>query len=224
MRRRAARHRGVLEAPGRPTVRQCAGMIERLTRLRPPFQDPHRQALHAALVGGRRGAGPQAFDLTAPDGSLVGPFGLMLQAPHLGGPLEALGAAVRFETGLTERVREVAILAVAVATDSGFEVWAHERVGRLAGLSEAELAGIRQGTFGAGDGVDPTEAMAHDLAVRLAERRPLDDEVYAAAVARLGEHGLLELVVLVGYYALLAQLMDVFGVEAPDAGEAAGGG
>lgn len=198
-------------------------MTERLQRLHPPFQDPHRQALHAALVGGRRGAGPQAFDLTAPDGSLVGPFGLMLQAPHLGEPLEALGAAVRFETGLTDRVREIAILTVAVATDSGFEVWAHERVGRLVGLSETELAGIREGTFGHGADVDPAEATAHDLAGRLTERSPLDDETYAAGVSHLGEHGLLELVVLVGYYAMLAQLMEVFGVEAPDGGEPAGG-
>ena len=198
-------------------------MTERLQRLRPPFQDPHRQALHAALVGGRRGAGPQAFDLTAPDGSLVGPFGLMLQAPHLGEPLEELGAAVRFETGLTDRVREIAILAVAVATDSGFERWAHERVGRLAGLSETELDGLRAGTFGEGADVDPAEAMAHDLAGRLVERRPLDDDTYAAGVGRLGEQGVLELVVLVGYYAMLAQLMQVFGVEAPDAGEPADG-
>ena len=194
-------------------------MTERLQRLRPPFQDPHRQALHAALVGGRRGAGPQAFDLTAPDGSLVGPFGLMLQVPHLGEPLEALGAAVRFGTGLTDRVREIAILTVALATGSGFEVWAHERVGRLAGLSETELGALREGTFGEGADVDPVEAMAHDLAARLAERCPLDDDTYAAGVARLGEHGLLELVVLVGYYAMLAQLMEVFGVEAPDDGE-----
>lgn len=193
-------------------------MTERLQRLHPPFQDPHRQALHAALVGGRRGSGPQAFDLTAPDGSLVGPFGLMLQAPHLGEPLEALGSAVRFETGLSDRVREIAILTVAVATDSGFEVWAHERLGRLAGLSEAELDGIRAGTFGAGAGVDPLEAMAHDLARRLAGRQRLDDDTYAAGVARLGEQGVLELVVLVGYYTLLAQLMDVFGVGAPENG------
>lgn len=197
-------------------------MTERLQRLRPPFQDPHRQALHAALVGGRRGAGPQAFDLTAPDGSLVGPFGLMLQAPHLGEPLEELGAAVRFETGLTDRVREIAILTVAVATDSGFELWAHERVGRLAGLSETELDGIRAGTFGAGDDVEPAEALAHDLAGRLVDRRPLDDERYAAAVAQLGGQGVLELVVLVGYYAMLAQLMEVFRVEAPGAEEPTG--
>ena len=37
----------------------------------------------------------------------------------------------------------------------------------------------------------------------------------------LGEQGLLELVVLVGYYAMMAQLMDVFGIEAPADGAGA---
>ena len=195
-------------------------MTERLQRLRPPFQDPHRQALHAALVGGRRGTGPQAFDLTAPDGSLVGPFGLMLQAPHLGEPLEELGAAVRFETSLTDRVREVAILTVAVATDSGFERWA-ARAGREAGRAERDRARRHPGGDvrrrrrrrpGRGDGRTASPAGSSSDA-------PSTTTTYAAGVARLGEQGVLELVVLVGYYAMLAQMMEVFGVEAPDAGE-----
>ena len=191
-------------------------MTERLPRLHPPFADPHRQALHAALVGGRRGQGPQAIGLTAPDGSMVGPFGLMLHVPHLGSPLQELGAAVRFETSLTARAREVAILTVAAVTGSEYEQYAHERVGRMVGLSETELDGIRLGGFAHGSGVDPEEAMAAVVARRLAERRPLGDDDYATAVGVLGEQQLLELVVLVGYYAMLAQMMSVFGVGAPD--------
>src|SRR6478752_10365156 len=118
-------------------------MTERLPRLVPPFDDPRQQALHDALVGGRRGAGPQAFELASADGSLVGPFGLMLHAPQVGEPLQALGSAVRFETGLSDRAREVAILTVAVATSCGFEGWAHERVARQVGLDDAKLGGIR---------------------------------------------------------------------------------
>ena len=182
-------------------------MTERLPRLHPPFADPRRQALHAALVGGRRGKGPQAVELTAPDGSMAGPFGLMLHAPHLGGPLQELGAAVRFETSLSDRAREVAILTVAAVTGSEYEQYAHERVGRMAGLSEAELDGIRLGGFAHGAGVDPSEAMASVVARRLAERRSIGDDDYAAAVGVLGEQQLLELVVLVGYYSMLAQMM-----------------
>ncbi len=192
-------------------------MTERLPRLHPPFADPRRQALHAAIVGGRRGTGPQAFDLAAPDGSLVGPFGLMLQAPHLGGPLQELGAAVRFASSFTDRAREVAILTVAAVTRSDYEQYAHERVGAMVGLSRAELDGIRSGAFAHAVGVDPVEAMTCLVARRLAEHRPLDDDDYAAAAGVLGERQLLELVVLVGYYSMLAQMMSVFGVGAPDA-------
>ena len=191
-------------------------MTERLPRLHPPFADPRRQALHAAIVGGRRGTGPQACDLTAPDGSLVGPFGLMLQAPHLGGPLQELGAAVRFATSFTDRAREVAILTVAAVTRSDFEQFAHERVGAMVGLSQSELDAIRSGAFAHDAGVDPGEAMTSLVARRLAERRSLDDDDYAAAVGLLGEQQLLELVVLVGYYTMLAQMMSVFDVGAPD--------
>jgi 4-carboxymuconolactone decarboxylase len=199
-------------------------MTERLPRLYPPFADPHRQALHAALVGGRRGTGPQAFDLTAPDGSMVGPFGLMLQVPQLGEPLQELGAAVRFAGSLGDRAREVAILTVAAATHSDFEQYAHERVGRLVGLTEAELEALRTGAFAHRAGVDTFEAMVCTVAGRLAERLPLDDEQYREAVAVLSERSLLELVVLVGYYSMLEQMMSVFGVGAPDTSVARGTG
>jgi 4-carboxymuconolactone decarboxylase len=198
-------------------VRDGGLMTERLPRLHPPFADPRRQALHAAIVGGRRGTRPQAFHLAAPDGSLVGPFGLMLQAPHLGAPLQELGAAVRFATSFTDRAREVAILTVAAVTGSDYEVYAHERVGTMAGLSRAELDGIRTGAFAHEVGVDGVEAMTALVARRLAEGRSLGDDDYSAAVGVLGEQQLLELVVLVGYYTMLAQLMSVFGVGAPDA-------
>lgn len=191
-------------------------MRERLPRLRPPFADPHRQALHAALVGGRRGTGPQAFDLTAPDGSLVGPFGLMLQVPHLGEPLEALGAAVRFDTQLPDRLREVAVLTVAAVTGSEFEWWAHERVAREVGLADDELDAVRALDLAAHPGADPAEVVVQRVAARLAAREPLDDAAYEVAASTLGEQGLLELVVLVGYYAMLAQMMEVFGVGAPE--------
>ena len=191
-------------------------MSERLPRLYPPFADPHRQALHAALVGGRRGTGPQAFDLTAPDGSLVGPFGLMLQAPHLGGPLEALGAAVRFETSLSARIREIAILTVAAVADSEFEQYAHERVAREEGLDDSELTAIRSLSFGNHGGADPGEVLVHRVTARLASAGPIDDETYARTVAVVGERGMLELVVLVGYFTMLAQMMSVFGVGAPE--------
>lgn len=147
----------------------------------------------------------------------------MLHAPGLGGPLQELGAAVRYRTGMSGRVREIAILAVAAATGSSFERYAHERVGRAAGLTEPELSALRTGTF---TSADPAEAAAYTLSARLLDdaHRPWADADYTAAEGALGRAGVLELTVLVGYYRTLAQLMDVFGVGAPEEGSGNEGG
>lgn len=71
------------------------------------------------------------------------------------------------------------------------EAWAHERVGR-----------------------------AHAFCVRLLDDAGpgahLDDETYAAYAAALGTTTMTELVVLVGYYRTLADLLAVYDVGVPE--------
>ncbi len=190
-------------------------MPERLPRLTPDQLDEPQRELRRAITAGPRSSGVQVFSLTDDDGSLVGPFGLMLHAPRLGQPLQELGAAVRYLTSFTDREREIAILTVATQLDSQFEWWAHTRIGRSAGLSDAELDAVASGEFGDHTHTDPVEAAVHRAARRLAARDDLDDETYAALVAVLGEDRLVELVVLTGYYATLALMLDVFRVGSP---------
>ncbi|XUR32146.1 hypothetical protein ACQY74_000173 (plasmid) [Rhizobium leguminosarum bv. trifolii] len=73
----------------------------------------------------------------------------MLHVPALGLPLQELGAAIRYGTRLSDRVREIAILCVAAETDSAFERYAHERVGRAVGLGETELNDLAASRFSA---------------------------------------------------------------------------
>ncbi|MFI9837255.1 carboxymuconolactone decarboxylase family protein [Nonomuraea sp. NPDC051941] len=185
----------------------------RLPKLTEAELSEEQLALYRQITSGPRAAGPQLFALQDQDGALNGPFGVMLHAPLLGGPLQELGAALRYRTRMSARTREIAILAVAAATGSDFERYAHERVGRAAGLTEEELSTLASGTF---TSADPTEAAAYRLCRRLQDDpRPLDDEEYAAAAGPLGREGVVELVVLIGYYRTLAQLMDVFAIGAP---------
>ena len=63
---------------------------------------------------------------------------------------------------------------------------------------------------------DPVEAAAYALCDRLNYGRlPITDEDFADLRTRLGDAALLELVVLVGYYRTLSQLLHVFDVGAP---------
>jgi 4-carboxymuconolactone decarboxylase len=59
---------------------------------------------------------------------------------------------------------------------------------------------------------DPVERAVVAAAVRLLEGSELDDAEYAGLLELIGEDGLIELVVLVGYYELLARLLSVLRV------------
>jgi 4-carboxymuconolactone decarboxylase len=68
---------------------------ERLERLVPDRMDPAQLAVYRQITGGDRAKGPRHFPLTAEDGSLNGPFGVMLHAPGVGAVLQELGATIR---------------------------------------------------------------------------------------------------------------------------------
>lgn len=185
----------------------------RLPSLRVEQLDPMQLALYEQIAGGRRASGPQHFRLRHDDGSLTGPFNALLHAPTVGGRVSALGEAVRFETAFTDREREIAILAVAAARDAAYEQYAHEALGRARGLTDDELAGIRRGDVVLDD---ERERLVHDVAATLAAGRALDDVAYEAAAVSLGDTTLVELVVLVGYYGLLATVLDAFAIGVPE--------
>ncbi len=182
----------------------------------PEELDDARRAVYDAIAGGPRAAGPQAFRLTDPDGRLEGPFNAMLVSPGVGHALQDLGAAVRYRTSLSDRAREIAILALAALRRSDFEWYAHERVGRRAGLTDEELASLLAGADPASLSSD--EALLLRTTRLLATAGDLDDGAFAAAEEELGREQLAELVVLVGYYDLLALSLRVWRTPLP-AGE-----
>ena len=116
---------------------------------------------------------------------------------------------MRYDTGLDDRCREIAILVVAAHWRSDFEWYAHEAVGRSAGLGDAELAAVRDGRHAALTG---REAVVARTVAALVPRGDLDDAEYRQAAAQVGPAGLFELLTLVGYYATLALQLRVFRV------------
>lgn len=185
-------------------------MTERLRRLVPADLDEPQTALRERIAGGPRAAGP--FPIVDDDGTLNGPFGLMLHAAAVGSALSALGEAIRFGSSLDGRTREIAILTVGAARRSSYEVWAHERVALATGFDTAEVRALVDGHW---QPTDERDAVVREVASVLAGGGSVDETTTARLVAALGDAGAVELVTLVGYYLTLAQLMQVFGVEAP---------
>jgi 4-carboxymuconolactone decarboxylase len=184
----------------------------RLAKLSPADLDEPQRALYDNIASGPRARGPQLFALTDNAGGLEGPFNAMLLSPPLGGALQALGSAVRYGSGLADRDREIAILVVAHAWSCAFEVYAHEAVGRAAGLSDNELAALQAGDY---KQLAEPQRLVAETAAALASGSALTDEEFGAARDTLGLRLLFELTTLVGYYATLALQLRVFDVNAP---------
>jgi alkylhydroperoxidase family enzyme len=185
----------------------------RLMKLTPVSLDDEQRSLYDAIATGPRARGPRAFPLTDGDGGLEGPFNAFLLQPRLGHALQALGSSVRFETSLSDRAREVAILVVAHAHDSAFEWYAHAAIGRNVGLTENELDALRSGRFEVLS--NEYERVVAETADTLVAQGDLDDERYVKATTVLGTPALFEVLTLVGYYSLLAVQLRVFRVAAP---------
>lgn len=183
----------------------------RLRKFSPAELDDDQRVVYDAVAGGRRAQGPQVFRLVDEDGGLEGPFNAFLLQPRLGFALQALGAAVRYETTLTDRAREIAILVTAVHADAAFEWYAHEALGRRAGLTDDELDALRTGRFEVL--ADEVERVVAATVHALCARGDLDDDEYRSVAGVLGAKGVFELLTLASYYLALALQLRVFRVS-----------
>lgn len=194
------------DLPGRP----APSGPPRTRPLDPAGLDPERAALHARIATGPRKA-QAGVPLTDERDRLLGPFGVMLFSPRIGDAVQQVGAALRFDDDLPPRLRELAVLAVAVHHRSAFEWSAHERPARESGLSTGQLRAVLDGAVP--DGLDAAERTALDVVRTLLTTRDLDDDRYAGALRELGRDTLAALVWLTGYYAMLAGALAVFRPE-----------
>ena len=187
--------------------------MSRLPDLRPEVLSAEQRELYDSIAGGDR-ARDASFRLTEADGSLVGPFAALLLNPAVGNAVQSVGAAIRFGGDLSPLVREVAILAVAAHHRSPFEWWAHEPIARRAGLDDAQIAALHAGETPSFN--DETASATYAFCQALIVGGRPDDASYEAARDALGLDGVMELVTLVGYYTLLAQLMATFDIGVPE--------
>ena len=187
--------------------------MTRLPGLIPGELDDDQRSVYNSIAGGDR-AKDGSFPLTDTVGALVGPFNPLLYSPKVGDAIQEVGVAIRFHCELPAPVRELAILIVATHYDCAFERWAHEPIAKQVGLGDEQIEALR---LGIQPRLDSTELDAsYELCKSTLQQGTVDDAIYNAAVDRLGQQGVVELVALLGYYGLLAQLMNVFEVGIPE--------
>jgi 4-carboxymuconolactone decarboxylase len=154
-------------------------------------------------------AGRKAYDRATTPGATIaglrGPAGLQLFSPKTAPHLAALNRYLRFESGITPRHREIAILITAREMDSQFEWVAHEPEALKAGVPQAVIDVIKYRRSTAG--LDEIDALIIELGRQIWRDHKVTSETFAKARAAFGANKLIDLVLLMGNYAGTAALL-----------------
>jgi 4-carboxymuconolactone decarboxylase len=151
-----------------------------------------------------------AYDaISGSRGNVAGPFALLLHEPELATRIAHLGTHIRFESTLCAREREMVILTVASELECDYEWHFHADVARRAGVAEDAIAAIRDGREPAEEGGD----IVHYVRALIRSHHVGAGE-FDALLARLGSRNLITLTATVGYYVMLAYLLNAFEITA----------
>lgn len=150
--------------------------------------------------------------VSGPRGKVSGPFITLLRSPELADRTQALGAYLRYDSVIPLRLREWGIIVTAQCWRQSFEWHTHAPLARKAGVSREAIADLAAGHV---PECAEDEAVIYDFVFQAHEDRAVDDKTYEAALALLGEQGVVELAGLCGYYALLALVLNVARTSSP---------
>src|SRR5262245_2120051 len=143
---------------------------------------------------------------------LQGPSGIWLHSPRLAEHLRRANQYLRYETGLDRRLTELAILVTARELDHQFEWTAHEPAALKEGLQPEiiDLVKHRKPISGRLPGMGDSEKIIVLLGRELFRDRKVRPATFARAVELFGRRGVLDLVALMGNYAMTALILTTF--------------
>src|SRR5450631_3468603 len=155
--------------------------------------------------------------MSGPRKGLSGPFNAWLRSPELAGRLQKVGEYLRFNTSLDKRVNEMAIIMTAQYWGSTYEWSAHAPLALKAGLDPAIVAAIGAGRKP--ETMKEDEAIVWEFTTQLRRDHGVDDAIYAKAVDKFGEQGVMDLIAVNGYYDVVSMTLNVAHVVPPSGGE-----
>jgi 4-carboxymuconolactone decarboxylase len=139
--------------------------------------------------------------------SMDGPFNIMLRSPEMGDLAQQLGAYLRFHSSLPRKLNEFAILITARSWNAQYEWYVHHQNALQAGLNPALIDAVAAGKRPAA--MQPDEEAVYNFCTELLNTRQVSDATFAAAKAKFGERGVVDMIGVIGYYNLVSALLNV---------------
>ena len=133
------------------------------------------------------------------------PYRIYMRSPELAERVTGMSDYLRWNTQFPARLTEFAILLSARHWDSQWIWRGHYRLAVKGGLNPKVGADLAAGKRP--EGMQEDEAILYDLATQIYRDKRVSDAAYAAALAKFGERGIVELLGLMGYYDLVAKML-----------------
>jgi len=143
--------------------------------------------------------------------SFGGPYIVLLNHPQLAQRVEELGFFLKFDGVLPRPAYQFIVLSIARATGAAFEWQDHVQHALAAGLSREIIDSIGKGRA---DGLPHPYSLLHAIIEKTAAWQPLPEDLQSRAVAQWGREGLVEIVVLSGFYQMFAAINQGFDIKA----------
>jgi 4-carboxymuconolactone decarboxylase len=144
---------------------------------------------------------------------VFGPFAALLRSPELITHAQAMGEYLRYRSAIGHRLSEFAILITAREWTQDYEWSVHQPHALKAGLKPEIVEAVFEGRRPAG--MAPDEETLYDFVTELNHTKRVSDTTYARAVKQFGEHGVIDIIGIQGYYSLLAMALNVTRIEPP---------
>ncbi len=173
----------------------------RLKLISPGEMNESQRATYDKSIASKRGSPPP-------------PMMAWLYSPEMARHATRLGAFLRYDTTLTPRLSELAILVTARHWTAHYEWYAHKKMALAAGLDPVIIDDINARRAPRFD--DPKAQAIYDVSKTLHETHVIPSSLHAKARELLGEQGLVELIGLLGYYTLVSMTLNAYEFGLPD--------
>jgi 4-carboxymuconolactone decarboxylase len=175
----------------------------RLPTLSEETLTPEQRALADSIKAGPRG-----------QFKMAGPFAIYLHSPAFGELAQKLGGHLRFKTSVPPRLSEFAILCTGAFWKAQYEWAMHAPMAENQGVKPQTIRDIQAGR--APSKARPDEKAIYAFVKELYAKRRISTPTFNRVKKILGEAGTVELVGILGYYAMVSMTLNTFKAPLPE--------
>lgn len=147
-------------------------------------------------------------------GGVARNYAALLNNPQASGAMAGLGGYARYETPLDPRIKALAVL-TAAREACGHYVWTvNQQAAKSAGLSSDVIDAIRE--YRAPAGLDAKDASIVQFVLEILRQHRISDATFEAVRAMVGDAGVVDILIVSGYYQTLAHSLQALQVDLPD--------